>query len=164
MLPPLLREETIRIGFEAPNREAALAEMVALLPPCGLNARQKGDLLELLLERERFGTTGLGDGPALPHGIFPDLASPIAALGISRKGIAFPSLDGAPVFLLFLLVLPESQEAPEQKNLILHDAYVLFRDQFLRERLKIAETPEEVYEIILRESGSQLLVAGSRKK
>ncbi len=162
MFQQLLREETIRVSFEAPNREAALAEIVALLPADnGLNPKQKGALLELLLERERFGTTAIGDGLAMPHCILPGVSSPFAFLAVSRKGILFPSLDGGLVYLVFLLVLPETgHQGREQRNRILHDASTFFRDSFWRERLKICATPEEAYEIIMREGSQYLSLAG----
>jgi len=160
MFHHLLREGTIRVGFEAPNREAALAELVALLPPEDLTAKQKGALLEGLLERERFGTTAVGEGLALPHCILPGISAPLAFLGISRKGIPFSSLDGNPVHLIFLVVIPEENQAREKKNQILHDASLFFRDSFWRERLKICATPEEAYEIVMREGSQYLSLAG----
>ncbi len=152
MFQLLLREETIKIRLEAPNREALLAEMVAMLPQTILNSKQKSEALELLLQRERFGTTAIGEGVALPRCTLAGLKEPIACLAISQKGIQYPSLDGEPVHLAFLTIFPEGNAFDQQKRQVLQHAENILRDRFLKERLKISETPEEAYEIILRES------------
>lgn len=152
MFQQLLREESIGLHLEAPNREAALAELLALLPRGGLTARQKAEVLELLIQRERFGTTATGDGLAVPHCIYSGTETPLASLGISRRGIAYPSLDGAPVYIVMLMIFPERSGFDAERHRILKDVEVLFRDRFLRERLKISENPDEAFEIILREA------------
>lgn len=148
----LLREDSILVHLEAPNAEAALAEMIARFRVPRFNARQKSRLLEFLLQRERFGTTALGDGIALPHCVFPQIDSSFACLGISRKGISFPSLDGEPVYLLLMTLFPEEGSAHAERFMILREAEIFLKDPFVRQRLKISETPEEAYEIILREA------------
>ncbi len=153
MFQHLLHEQSIRTHFEAPNREAALAELIALLPSRYLSSQQKGKILDLLLQRESLGTTAMGEGIALPHCSIPDIAFPFASLGISRKGIYYPSLDGAPVYLLTLILFPSGQGFTTfQRYRMLREVEILFRDRFLKERLKICESPQEAYEIILRES------------
>lgn len=152
MFQHLLHEQSIRTHFEAPNREAALAELIALLPSRHLSPQQKGKLLDLLLQRENLGTTATGEGTALPHCSLSDIKVPFASLGISRKGISYPSLDGGPVYLLTLLVFPASEAFALRRYHILREVEALFRDRFLRERLKICDSPEEAYEIIRRES------------
>ena len=152
MFQHLFQEQSIRTHFDAPGREAALAELTALLPSWYLNSQQKGKMLDLLLQRENLGTTALGDGIALPHCSLSDIPFPFASLGISRKGISYPSLDGEPVYLLALIVFPPAQEFSLQRHRILREAEIFFRDRFLKERLKICDSPQEAYEIILRES------------
>lgn len=151
MFPHLLREESIRVGLEAPTWEIALLEMIALLPSWALNGKNKSKLYDQLLERERFGTTAIGDGIALPHAVFPGIKVPMSSLAISKNGIAFPSLDRKPVHIIFLTLLPENADSHRMKKKVLNDAALFFRDRFLRERLKIADTAEEAYEFILRE-------------
>ena len=152
MFQRLLREETIHVRLEAPNHEAALAEMVAFLPAFAFSARQKSEVLELLLQRERFGTTAIGEGVALPRCTLTGLLSPVVALGISRKGIRYPSLDGQPVHLIFLTLFPEDETLNPDRQRILQSAEWILKDRFLKERLKICESAEEAYEIILREA------------
>ncbi len=148
----LLHENSIFLHLEAPNAEAALAEMIALLQEPGFHSKQKSRLLEFLLQRERFGTTALGDGIALPHCLFPEIESSFGCLGISRKGISFPSLGGEPVYALFMSVFPENGTAHAERFMILREAEIFLRDPFVRQRLKISESSQEAYELILRES------------
>ncbi len=152
MLPYSLHEESILIHLEAPNREAALAEVIAKLPSFAIAPRKKAEILELVLQREMFGTTAVGDSIALPHCFFMDVEQPVSVLAISRKGIQFPSLDGSLVHVVFLTIFPESYRGSTEKFNFLKEAEMIFRDRFLRERLKISETPEEAYEIFVREA------------
>jgi len=161
MLQHLLREESIRIGLEAEDQILALKKMVNLLPSWGIELEDKSDLLIRLLNRERFGTTAIGGGIALPHCIFPGISLPLASLGISKEGICFPSLDGKPVHIMFLLVLPEHEDSDRMKDQILHHGSNFFRDPFWRERLKISTNPEEVYELIVRESNLDSVLTGA---
>lgn len=152
MLQQLLREEFVRVHLEAPNREAALADLIAGIPSTYLSSRKKAPILELLLQRERFGTTAIGDGVALPHCLSAEVEEPLLLLGISRKGITYPSLDGQAVHFIVMTIFPERYaEHPERRHL-LREAESVFKDRFLKERLKISETREEAYEIFLREA------------
>ena len=63
-------------------------------------------ILDVLLERERLGSTGIGKGIAVPHGRVKGLSHPVAALGRSRGGVEFDALDKTPVFLMIVLLSP----------------------------------------------------------
>ena len=65
-------------------------------------------LMKVLLERERLGSTGIGDGIAIPHGKLRDIDDLVLSFGRSSEGIDFESMDGKPVHLFFLLVAPET--------------------------------------------------------
>ena len=74
-------------------------------------------LYAILLERENLGTTGIGDGIAIPHGKITGLAEITICFGRSRQGIAFEALDGKPTHLFFLLLAPEEAAAPYLSSL-----------------------------------------------
>jgi PTS system nitrogen regulatory IIA component len=63
------------------------------------------------MDRESLGSTGIGEGVAIPHGKMPGIDRLIAAFGRSRGGVQFASLDGKPARLFFLVVAPESNSA-----------------------------------------------------
>ncbi len=68
-------------------------------------------LASVLLDREALGSTGIGEGVAIPHGKMPGIDRLIAAFGRSRGGVQFASLDGKPARIFFLVVAPESNSA-----------------------------------------------------
>lgn len=152
MLQHLLLEESVKVHLEAPNREAALAELIAGISPKVLPARKKSQILELVLQRERFGTTAIGEGVALPHCAVEGVETPIFFLGISRKGIGYPSLDGQPVHVILMMIFPENYVGRPERFQLLREAEAIFKDRFLKERLKISESSEEAFEIFVREA------------
>lgn len=152
MLQRLLHEESVKVHLEAPNREAALAELIAGIPSKEMRSKEKAEILELILQRERFGTTAIGEGVALPHCISSGLQDPLILLGISRKGISYPALDGQPVHFIFLILFPEKYLGRPECHQLLREAEAVFKDRFLKERLKISDSREEAYEIFAREA------------
>ncbi len=151
MFQQLLREDLIRVPLEATNCEGAMAELIAMLPSGMLSPRQKGNLLEILLQQEFFESTAAGNQLALSHCVLPGLTEPFLLAGVSRKGIEYRSGDGQPAHFVLLSVFPETVPF-SQRSAHLLEIQAFFRDPFLRERMKISETPEEIYEIMLRES------------
>ncbi len=109
----------------------------------------KERLVEVLLEREKLGSTAIGEGIAIPHGKLPKLSGVVAAFGRSRKGVDFQSLDGGPTHLFFLLVAPEDASGAHLKALARVSR--LLRDKDFRRRLLEVETREALYQAIREE-------------
>ena len=107
----------------------------------------KDSLVRVLLERERLGSTGIGDGVAIPHGKLHGISEPIISFGRSLKGLDFDSMDGQPVFLFFLLVAPENSATVHLKALA-RIAKILKTGSF-RKILMEASSREEIYNIII---------------
>ncbi len=108
----------------------------------------KSSLVKVLLERERLGSTGIGDGVAIPHGKFHGISHPIISFGRSREGLDFESMDGEPAFLFFLLVAPEDSASVHLKALA-KIARILKNSSF-RKVLMEAPTRKELYETIIQ--------------
>jgi PTS system nitrogen regulatory IIA component len=90
----------------ATSREGVLGELAEVLASHhGLDAET---LLKVLLEREKLGSTGIGDGIAIPHGKLREVQDFLLAFGRSSQGVEFNALDGKPVYLVFLLIAPEN--------------------------------------------------------
>ncbi len=151
MLQHVLREASIKVRLQSIDRDAALAELIQGLPSEFVSEEAKRELLSMVLQRENFGTTAIGDGIAIPHCTFPGLSFPLAALGVSPCGLDYPSLDGDLVHVVFLCIFPQVADIANLKRKILHSAEVLLRDRFTREQLKNAESAGEAYQIILKE-------------
>ena len=110
----------------------------------------KERLVEVLLEREKRGSTAIGEGIAIPHGKVPRLPGVVAAFGRSLFGVGFQSLDGRPTQLVVLLVAPEdAADAPGTPHLeALARVSRLLRYPDFRRRLLEAQGAQNIYEII----------------
>lgn len=103
----------------------------------------------VLAERERLGSTAIGDGIAIPHGKMPGVKQIIGTFGRHRRGVDFESLDGRPTYLFFVLVAPEDSTSLHLKALARVSR--LFKDSSFRERLMTAKDAEEIFRLIVEE-------------
>ena len=106
-------------------------------------------LVTVLLDRERLGTTAIGEGIAIPHGKLPELKSVVAVFGRSLNGVDCHSLDGAPTKLFFLLVAPDESAGIHLKALARVSR--LLKDRAFRERLLHAVSQTDLYRAICEE-------------
>jgi nitrogen PTS system EIIA component len=106
-------------------------------------------LMAVLLERERLGSTGIGDGIAIPHGKLKDLDQLILSFGKSALGVDFESMDGKPVHLFFLLVAPENCTGIHLRALA--RIARLLKNAPVRRRLTSVGTQDEIYAVIQQE-------------
>ncbi|MDY0163892.1 PTS sugar transporter subunit IIA [Desulfobotulus sp.] len=140
----VLTHETIITDLQARDKMAALEELVAPL------ARQKNlpkeELMRVLLERERLGSTGIGDGIAIPHGKLETLPHLALAFGKSRRGVSFDSLDNKPVHLFFVILTPLTETGLHLQ--VLARISRLLRNASLKEELRKAASPERVCELL----------------
>src|SRR5208282_4766458 len=110
---------------------------------------QIGDLVAVLEERERLGSTAIGDGIAIPHGKLKGVKGILGIFGRHRAGADFDSLDGKPTHLFFLLVAPEDSSSLHLKALARVSR--LLKDQPFRERLLNAADSDEIFRLIKEE-------------
>jgi len=132
----------------ATEKEDALKELVDVLA----NIKDIGDkkgIVKTLIDRENLGSTGIGQGIAIPHGKTDKVNGLVAVLGISHKGVNFEALDGELVYIFFLLVAPKETAGPHLKALA--QISRLLRDVYFCELLRRCKTAEEVYELIRKE-------------
>jgi PTS system nitrogen regulatory IIA component len=99
------------------------------------------------LERERLGSTAIGDGVALPHGKLRELDKLLISFGRSIDGLDFDSIDEQPAYLFFLLLAPENSVGMHLKFLAKMSR--MLKDGNFRQRLMGAKTREEIYKIII---------------
>ncbi|MFO1463207.1 MAG: PTS sugar transporter subunit IIA [bacterium] len=103
-------------------------------------------LYEVLLEREKLGSTGIGSGVAIPHGKLPNLERIVAAFGRSKAGIDFDSQDGEPAHLFFVLVAPENTAGLHLKALAKLSR--LLKDAQFRQKLMEVPDAAAIYKAI----------------
>ena len=143
-----LDQRAIKIGLTASDKEGILKELADVLAEVK-DIGDKRAIVKALLERENLGSTGIGQGIAIPHGKTDRVNELVAVLGVSRKGVNFEALDGEPVYIIFLLVAPKDTAGPHLKALA--QISRLLRDSYLCELIKRCQTPNEVYELIKHE-------------
>lgn len=144
----LLSPEAITAELAATSKNEALAELTdaILRVEDGLD---RDEVIAVLQERERLGSTGIGEGVAIPHGKLKNIDKLLISFGRSRAGIDFDSMDGRPAHLFFLLVAPEESVGIHLKTLARISK--LLKNTDVRRRLQDAGDAEEIYQIIARE-------------
>ncbi|HUW99639.1 MAG TPA: PTS sugar transporter subunit IIA [Phycisphaerae bacterium] len=115
-LRDLLDEAVVKVGLESRDKEECFEEMVDLLVRAGRIPDRAG-ALEVVRQREEQGTTGIGDGVAIPHGKHASIPTLTAAVGTSPEGIEFDSIDGEPVHAVFLLLARVNDPGPHIRAL-----------------------------------------------
>ena len=125
-----------------------LAEHLAYHYP-DINADQ---LVSVLLDRERLGTTAIGEGIAIPHGKLSGLKQVVAVFGMSLRGVDCASLDGVLTKLFFLLVAPENSAGVHLKALARVSR--LLKDKAFRERLLQGGSQADLHRMIAEEDGN----------
>jgi PTS system nitrogen regulatory IIA component len=145
-LSEIINEEKITAELKAKDKEAVLEELAEALSR-NEPLIDKSNLVKVLLERERLGSTAIGDGVAIPHGKLQGLDRPIVTFGRSKSGLDFESMDGQPTHLFFLLVAPENSAGIHLKALA-KIAKILKNSQF-RKALMEARDEKQIYETIV---------------
>lgn len=107
------------------------------------------DVFEKLVSREKLGSTGFGNGIAIPHCRLAACQSPVSAVLSLEKPVDFDAIDGAPVDLLFVLLVPQAA-TDEHLKLLSQIAGMLDRGD-VRERLRSAQSSEDLYQSVLEE-------------
>jgi nitrogen PTS system EIIA component len=105
------------------------------------------ETVNILLEREKLGSTGIGDGIAIPHGKLNIIDTLAISFGRSREGIDFNAMDGRPVHLFFLLLAPENAAGKHLK--MLAKLSRMLKDATFRKNLLEAASREDLYRIII---------------
>ena len=141
----LLKKEYILEQLKAKSKQEALAELAGVFIK-GRIKFDSGAMLRVLLEREKLGSTGIGDGIAIPHGKLAGLDEILVAFGRSREGIAFEALDGKPVHLFFLLMAPENSAGQHLKALAKISR--MLKDGVFRKKLLEARMHDDLVRVI----------------
>ena len=143
-----LSPEAVVASLSARSKPDILRELSAALarahPPL-----QEERLVEVLREREKLGSTGIGEGVAIPHGKLPGMDRLLAVFGVSRAGVDFESIDGRPTHLFFALVAPENSAGVHLKALARISR--LFKNPRFRAAILEAPTAADIHALIVQE-------------
>jgi len=144
----ILDKDSVIEKLTSRDKKGILEELVSVLVENGRLA-DKEKPVQVLLERERLGSTGMGDGIAIPHGKLKEIQGIICSFGRSREGIDFQSIDEKSSHLFFLLLAPEDS-ASEHLQALARLSRIL-KDAQSRKRLMEAASKEEIYRLIAEE-------------
>jgi len=140
--------DAIVVDLKAVGKEDAIREMVGGL--CQVNRLATSDaesVVKAILGREELGSTGIGQGVAVPHTRHPTLNRLIGTVAISRTGVDFAALDGEPVDVFFLLVSPQNQ--PGDHLRALENISRHLKDERFVSRLRTARSREAILEVLM---------------
>lgn len=144
LIPKLLAPENILLDLEVGSKKRVFEQVGLLLE----NNRHisRSTIYDSLFAREKLGSTGLGSGVAIPHGRIKGLKEAVGAFVRLKTPIPYEAPDGKPVFLLFVLLVPE--KATDLHLQILGELAGLFSDPALRERIIHGTTPSELHQLL----------------
>ncbi len=147
----LISPSSIVSNLRATSKKQALQELAKRAAE--LTGMHERAVFDVLLERERLGTTGVGNGIAIPHGKLAALDRLYGLFARLERPIGFESIDEQPVDLIFLLLAPESAGADHLKALARVSR--LLRDKSVCEKLSGTESAEGLYALLTESPASR---------
>ncbi|MGD9649401.1 MAG: PTS IIA-like nitrogen regulatory protein PtsN [Dongiaceae bacterium] len=139
-----LKKDCIAVNLSAANKRELLEKLAAIgAKASGLHERE---VFDILLQRERLGTTGTGSGVAIPHGRFTNLSQVHGVFARLNEPVDFQSVDEKPVDLVFMLLAPESHGADHLKALA--EVSKLFRNSKTCAALRQSDRLETIYAVL----------------
>lgn len=134
LVSSLLPLSHVAVDVDASDKKALFERVGSMLD--GVSGLHRAQVVESLLARERLGSTGLGQGIAIPHGRVKGLREAVGAFARTRTPIQFDAPDGRPVSLIFVLLVPE--RATDVHLQILSELAQMFGDREFRTQLAVA--------------------------
>ena len=143
----LVSPNAIIPALKVNGKKQALQEIAA--KAAALTGQSERTILEILLQREKLGSTGVGNGVAIPHGKLAKLANVFGLFARLERPVDFEALDGQPVDLIFLLLAPEAAGADHLKALA--RVARLLRDPDVTRKLRDSRDGEALYAVLTQE-------------
>lgn len=145
VLTQILEPQWVKVPLAGNDKESAIIELVDILNASKLLI-DRNEVLQSVMSRENTRSTGIGSGIAIPHGKCKGVKDLVMAIGISRQGIDFQSIDGKPVFIVVLLVSPIDRTGPHIQALARISRLML--DEDFKNKLQNASSAQNLYELI----------------
>jgi nitrogen PTS system EIIA component len=146
----LIAPNAIIPALKVNNKKQALQELAA--KAAALTEQNERAIFEILMQREKLGSTGVGNGIAIPHGKLPKLGKLFGLFARLDRPVDFEALDGQPVDLVFLLLAPETAGADHLKALA--RVARLLRDADVARKLRDSRDAEALYAVLAMPSAS----------
>ncbi|MGM0452122.1 MAG: PTS sugar transporter subunit IIA [Thermodesulfobacteriota bacterium] len=139
-----LYKQTILTDLKSTDKKGVIDELAQ--PVAEVSHVNHREIVRVLIERERLGSTGIGEGIAIPHGKLGGIEQLILGFGRSRQGVNFDALDGQPTYLFFLLMSPDNSTGLHLR-LLARISKLLKEDSF-KQRLQHVNDAETVIRAI----------------
>jgi PTS system nitrogen regulatory IIA component len=149
-LSDIISPDAVIPALKVSNKKQAIQELAA--KAAALTGQSEQAIAEILFQREKLGSTGVGGGIAIPHGKLPKLTSLFGMFARLERAIDFESLDGQPVDLLFLLLAPEAAGADHLKALA--RVARLLRDGDVAHKLRESRDAAALYAVLAKSSSA----------
>ena len=143
-----LTPEAIAPSLRAVSKKQALHDLAS--QASRLVGRDEREIFDTLLQRERLGSTGIGEGIAIPHGKLPKLAGLFGLFARLERPIDFEALDGEPVDMMFLLLAPEGAGADHLKALA--RIARMLREPGIHDRIRAARDASALYAVLTHDA------------
>lgn len=150
-LSDFLKKENFLCDIKAETKEDVFREFANLLEQ-NVNLKDKEGMLDAIQDREKLGSTGIGDHIAIPHAKLKELNGLVAAFGLSRKGIDFNSLDRKPVHYIFMLLASKASAVNHLKALA-RISRIIKSEEF-RKRLFDCMDEKSMYDLFIEEDAN----------
>ena len=140
----LLQEKNIFLGLKSGSKREFLQDLAQRVSNlCSIDSLT---LFDAIMERENLGSTGFGNGSAIPHARFCELEHPMAFFAKPAYAVEFDAVDGKPVDLVFLLISPENSGADHLTALALLSRCL--KNESICDRLRQMSNPAEIYALL----------------
>lgn len=142
----ILRLERTQMGAHCSSKKKLIQHISQFLAS-NIEDAQADDIYERLIAREKLGSTGIGEGIAIPHSRLEECDDTIGALFTLDEAIDFDSIDKKPVDIVFVLLVPA--EATEQHLQTLSMLAQKFSQESFREQLRSAQSQDELFQLAI---------------
>ena len=139
-----LSQERIIPNMKSRDKKGVIDELAQAV--ADTTSADNAEIAKVLLEREQLGSTGIGDGIAIPHGRLNSIDSIVMGFGSSEQGIEYDAIDNNPVHIFFLLLTPENSTGGHLR--VLAQISKLLKNKQFKTNLSNAKSIQEVLEII----------------
>lgn len=141
--------------LQATSRDDAIAEMVdALIQSKAIAKGLRDEVIKLVLDREKHGSTGFGKGVAVPHVKHDKIKKVTAAVAVSQSGVDFNALDREPVYCLFLLASPKDK--PDEHLQAMENLFNHLQNEMFRKFLRQADSKQAIMDVLAEADAGQL--------
>lgn len=144
----ILKKESVISDLLGDSKVKVIKEMTQCLKQNNFIKNDQA-LFETLMEREKLGSTGIGENVAIPHGKSDEVTQIITVLARSKKGVEFESLDQKPVHFVCMVIAPAHSTGQHLK--VLARVSRIFKNQGIREEILKAENSDTIYSILMNE-------------